>query len=142
MEERQLAHWSRRGSAAVVAVLGALFAFAIPAAAISLQSRLLAGGALLLVEILCLRALTMGVRANHTGLIVTGLLTRRRFSWPEIVGFVVAGHGAEAKLILTLRDRKEVQLSGIMPAVWAPSRDQTLSDLVAELEHWRRSWVR
>lgn len=139
VEEGWLAHKSRRVSAVVVAVVAALFAFAIPAAPMSLASRLLASGALLLVEILCLRALTMGVRANHTGLIVTGLLTRRHFSWPEIVGFVVRGHGAEAKLMLTLRDGKEVQLSGIMPAVWARSRDQTLNDLVTELQRWMRS---
>ena len=139
VEERRLAHGSRRGSAAIVAVLAALFAFAIPVAEMSLQSRLLAGSALLLVVLLCLRALTMGVRANHTGLIVTGLLTRRRFSWPDIVGFDLRGHGAEAKLMLKLRDGKEVQLSAIMPAVWAPRRDQTLRDLVTELQRWMRS---
>ena len=113
--------------------------FAIPATDMSLPSRLLAGGALLLVEVLCVRALIMGVRANDVGLIVTGLLTRRRFSWAQIAGFVVRGRGPEAQLVLLLRDEKEVHLSGITPAVWAPSRDQTLSDLETDLQRWMTS---
>jgi len=137
--ETQLRHWSRRWSAGGLGGVVALFGLAIPASDLPLGAKLATCGALLVVEFLCYRGLLMGVDAGEGGLVVTNLLGRRRIAWDDITEIATRGRGAEAKIVVLRAQGDEVNLSSIMPAVWAPHRDETVASIERTLLGWLNS---
>jgi hypothetical protein len=135
----ELRHWSRRWSGGVLAAVLALFAFAVPAADLLPVTKLVIGAGFFAAEFVCFRAVIMGVRADDDALVITDLLSRRRLPWDDIDDFALSGRGIERKLLVVLKNGDEVSLGAIMPAVWAPHREATLSWMELTLRRWVQS---